>query len=117
MPTAPAVRSGSATLSSALLDVVGKLARGGLAHDYLGLRTLAVVGPPEISGMAAQAAEGIAAAERVDGAPAWAGQLGQVTPGACVVLADAYGETQTLLLENAGSYAAALARLGPPRSR
>jgi len=87
-------------LTSALLDVVDKLARGGLAHDYLGLRTLAVVGPPEISGTAARAAEGIAAAaERAGGAPAWAGQLGQVTPGACVVLADAYGETQTLLFE------------------
>jgi hypothetical protein len=87
-------------LTSALLDVVDKLARGGLAHDYLGLRTLAVVGPSEISGTAARAAEGIAAAaERAGGAPAWAGQLGQVTPGACVVLADAYGETQTLLFE------------------
>jgi hypothetical protein len=87
-------------LTSALLDVVDKLARGGLAHDYLGLRTLAVVGPPGISGPAARAAERIAAAaERAGGAPAWAGQLGQVTPGACVVLADAYGETQTLLCE------------------
>jgi len=87
-------------LTSALLDVVDKLARGGLARDYLGLRTLAVVGPPEISGTAARAAEGIAAAaQRAGGAPAWAGQLGQVTPGACVVLADAYGETQTLLFE------------------
>jgi hypothetical protein len=87
-------------LTSALLDVVDKLARRGLAHDYLGLRTLAVVGQPEISGTAAQAAEGIAAAaERIGGAPAWAAQLGQVTPGACVVLADAYGETQTLLCE------------------
>jgi hypothetical protein len=86
-------------LTSALLDVVDKLARGSLAHGYLGLRTLAVVGPPEISGAAARAAEGIAAAERAGGAPAWAGHLGQVTPGACVVLADAYGETQTLLLE------------------
>ena len=87
-------------LTSALLDVVDKLARGGLAHDYLGLRALAVVGPPGISGPAARAAEGIAAAaERAGGAPAWAGQLGQVTPGACVVLADAYGETQTLLCE------------------
>ena len=27
------------------------------------------------------------------------GQPGKVTPGACVVLADAYGETQTLLCE------------------
>jgi hypothetical protein len=87
-------------LTSALLDMVDKLARSGLAHDYLGLRTLAVVGPPEISGPAARAAEGIAAAaERVGGAPAWAGQLGRVTAGACVVLADAYGETQTLLCE------------------
>lgn len=87
-------------LTSALLDVVDKLARGGLARDYLALRTLAVVGPSEISGAAARAAEGITAAvERVGGAPAWVGQLGQVTPGACAVLADAYGETQTLLLE------------------
>lgn len=87
-------------LTSALLDVIDQLARGGLAHDYLGLRTLAVVGPPGISGPAARAAEGFAAAaERAGGAPAWAGQLGQVTPGACVVLADAYGETQTLLCE------------------
>ncbi len=87
-------------LTSALLDVVDKLAHGGLAHDYLGLRTLAVVGPPGISGPAARAAVGIAAAaERAGDAPAWAGQLGQVTPGACAVLADPCGETQTLLCE------------------
>jgi hypothetical protein len=87
-------------LTTALLDVVDELARSGLAHAYPGLRTLAVVGPPEISGPAARAADGIAAAaERGGGSPAWTGQLGQTTPGACVALADPYGETQTLLCE------------------
>lgn len=87
-------------LTAVLLDVVDELARSGLAHAYPGLRTLAVVGPPEISGLAARAAEGIAAAaEHSGGSPAWTGQLGQVTPGTCVVLADPYDETQTLLCE------------------
>ncbi|HUY51527.1 MAG TPA: PIN domain-containing protein [Streptosporangiaceae bacterium] len=87
-------------LTTALLDVADELARSSHAHAYPGLRALAVVGPPEISGYAARAADGIAAAaERAGASPAWTGQLGQVTPGACVILADAYGETQTLLCE------------------
>jgi hypothetical protein len=101
-------------LATALLDVVDELARSGLAHAYPALRALGVLGPPEISESAARAADRVAllagrlpdgaaeltpAAASVDGFPAWVSQLGQVTPGACVVLADPYGETQTLLCE------------------
>ena len=101
-------------LATALLDVEDELARSGLAHAYPALRTLAVLGPPEISEPAARSADRMAhlagrlpdrtaelttAAASVDGFPAWVTQLGQVTPGTCVVLADPYGETQTLLCE------------------
>lgn len=85
---------------NAMLDVVDLLARSGLAHAYLALRTLAVIGPPEVSEPATRAADRMAAvADGAGGSPAWAAQLGQATPGACVVLADPFGETQTLLCE------------------
>jgi hypothetical protein len=87
-------------LVNAMLDVVDELARGGLAHAYLALRTLAVVGPPEIFEPAMRAADRMAAGADCPGSStAWVAQLGQITSGACAMLADPYGETQTLLCE------------------
>jgi hypothetical protein len=87
-------------LARALLDVTDELVRGDQAHAYPALRTLAVIGPPETSAYTAQAADRIAAtAGRAASAPEWTGNLGRVTPGNCVIAADAYGETQALLCE------------------
>jgi hypothetical protein len=83
-------------VTTALLDVVDELRRSSLPHAYLGLRTLAVIGPAEVREAAARAADSIT---EPSGMPPWTGQLGQVTPIACAALADPYGETETLLCE------------------
>jgi hypothetical protein len=83
-----------------LRRVCDDLARGRLPHAYPALRTLAIVGPPEIRGHAAKAAERTApAAERAGQHPHWAGDLGRVTSGSCVLYTDVYGDSRTLVCE------------------
>jgi hypothetical protein len=90
----------SGKAAAVLLDLVDELARTGRLHAYLGLQTLAVIGPSAVRGPAATVARDISAvAEQAGGAQAWTEQLGQVTAGACTALTDPYGETQTLLCE------------------
>ncbi len=48
--------------------------------------------------------------------PDWAGQLGQVTPGPCVALADSYRQTQTLLCEFSYASAASVSSRSVPGS-
>ena len=71
-PTAPPTCPDE-LVSNALLDVVDELARSDLGHAYPGLRTLAVIGSPGISGYATRAADSIAAAAARAGAP-WCGR-------------------------------------------
>jgi hypothetical protein len=83
-----------------LLRICDELARGKQPHAYPALRTLAVVAPPQARDRAAKSAERIAfAAEQAGSAPPWTRDLGQVTPGSCMLYVDAYQETHVLLCD------------------
>jgi hypothetical protein len=92
-------------LTDILLDAIDELARGDRLRAYPALRVLAAIGPPEISGHAARAAERAYPEVAADGTPpSWIEDLDAVTTGTCVRYTDAYGERQILLCEF--SYAA-----------
>lgn len=74
-----------------VLDVVDELERRDAAHSYAALRVLAVVGPPEATEYAAQAAQRLAD-RQAEGQPGWIGELGNVTPGTCQVAASPAGD-------------------------
>lgn len=76
-----------------VLDVIDELERRNAAFSYTALRVLAVVGPPETTEYAAQAARRVVdrQAERV-GQPGWIADLGNVTPGACHLAASPAGD-------------------------
>jgi hypothetical protein len=82
-------------LADIVLDVADELVRRNPPYAYLALRALAVVGPPETTGYAGQAAARIVPAH----VTRWVEDIGNVTPGTCTLLTDAYGETRTLLCE------------------
>lgn len=77
-----------------LMDVIDELERRGEDHSYPALRALAILGPPEIGGYAASAAE--RAAGTADGVPSWVPDLGNVVPGKCLLAAEPFGERQVL---------------------
>jgi hypothetical protein len=80
-----------------VLDVIDELERRNAAFSYPALRVLAVVGPPEATEYAAQAARRVVdrQAERV-GQPGWIADLGNVTPGACHLAASPAGDETVL---------------------
>jgi hypothetical protein len=88
---------GGDRLAGVLLDLTDEFGRRDVPHSYPALRTLAVIGPPEVSEYATRAAERVE--ERADDAPAWIGDLGKVVPGACVIASDPTGETHVLSCE------------------
>lgn len=76
-----------------VLDVIDELERRNAAFSYTALRVLAVVGPPETTEYAAQAALRVVGRqpERV-GQPGWIADLGNVTPGTCHLAASPAGD-------------------------
>ena len=91
-------------LVEAIRHMVEGLERGTSPDAYPVLRALAVLTPPEVAEYAAEAAAELAGADdgtapAAGGAPPWVGNLACVTPGACYVTEDEFGETLAVLCE------------------
>jgi hypothetical protein len=85
-------------MGGVLLDVIDELARRDDDSTIPALRTLAVVGPPEVAAYAASRADlGTSDREDAPGAPPWLGDLGDVTLGSCLAAADPFGQSQVIL--------------------
>ena len=74
-----------------ICDAVAACRRPGAAGA---LHTLAVVGAPDVRDHARRLADAAGGA-----VPAWAGELGQVVPGRCWMVADPFGESTSLMCE------------------
>ena len=98
-------------LVEAIRHMVAGLERRTPPYAYPVLRALAVLAPPEVAEYAAEAAAELAGdrgalpgaddgtAPAAGGAPPWVDDLARVTPGACYVTEDEFGETLAVLCE------------------
>ena len=98
-------------LVEAIRHMVEGLERRTPPYAYPVLRALAGLAPPEVAGYAAETAAELAGdrgalpgagdgtASAAAGAPPWVDDLARVTPGACHVTEDEFGETLAVLCE------------------
>ena len=98
-------------LVEAIRHMVAGLERRTPPYAYPVLRALAGLAPPEVAGYAAETAAELAGdrgalpgagdgtASAAAGAPPWVDDLARITPGACHVTEDEFGETLAVLCE------------------